>query len=129
MTYRWAADPRGVADVGRYSSASRTPFLCRRVRPQSAGELSGAITKVDWNTPHVYFYVDVKDDKTGRVANWSFEMGAPAVLTAQWLEAVVDEGRRRGEDRGHASPRRQQSRQRAHGNPGGHRPTPGCGIE
>jgi hypothetical protein len=42
--------------------------------------LTGAVTKIEWNNPHVYFYIDVKDAETGRVANWAFEMGAPAVI-------------------------------------------------
>lgn len=42
-------------------------------------KLTGAITKVDWSNPHVYFYIDVEDDK-GNVANWSLEMGAPGAL-------------------------------------------------
>lgn len=44
-------------------------------------KLTGAITKVDWANPHVYFYIDVKDAESGKVENWAFEMGAPAVLT------------------------------------------------
>ena len=43
-------------------------------------KLTGAVTKVEWMNPHVYFYIDVKDDQTGRIANWAFEMGAPAVI-------------------------------------------------
>lgn len=43
-------------------------------------KLTGAVTKVDWTNPHVYFYIDVKDDATGRVNNWAFEMAAPSVL-------------------------------------------------
>jgi len=42
--------------------------------------LSGAVTKIEWTNPHVYFYVDVKDETSGKVTNWAFEMGAPAVL-------------------------------------------------
>ena len=30
--------------------------------------------------PHVYFYIDVRDDSTGKITNWAFEMGAPAVI-------------------------------------------------
>jgi hypothetical protein len=41
--------------------------------------LKGAVTKIEWENPHVYFYIDVKDD-TGKVVNWAFEMGAPAVI-------------------------------------------------
>ncbi len=43
-------------------------------------KLTGAITKVDWANPHVYFFIDVKDAATGKVNNWAFEMAAPAVL-------------------------------------------------
>lgn len=43
-------------------------------------KLTGAVTRVEWMNPHAYFYIDVKDPETGRVANWAFEMGAPAVL-------------------------------------------------
>jgi hypothetical protein len=42
--------------------------------------LTGAVTKIEWNNPHVYFYIDVRDEKTGKVTNWAFEMGAPAVI-------------------------------------------------
>ena len=38
--------------------------------------LKGIITKVDWMNPHVYFYMDVTNEK-GDVANWAFEMGPP----------------------------------------------------
>ena len=43
-------------------------------------KLTGAVTKVEWTNPHVYFYIDVKDEKTGKVTNWAMEMGAPAVI-------------------------------------------------
>lgn len=43
-------------------------------------KLTGAVTKVEWTNPHVYFYIDVRDEKTGKVTNWAMEMGAPAVI-------------------------------------------------
>ena len=43
-------------------------------------KLQGAVTKIEWQNPHVYFYIDVRDEKTGNVVNWAFEMGAPAVI-------------------------------------------------
>ena len=43
--------------------------------------LKGAVTKVEWQNPHTYFYIDVKDEKNGRISNWACEMGAPAVIT------------------------------------------------
>ena len=42
--------------------------------------LTGVITKVDWGNPHVWFFVDVKDEATGTVTNWGAEMGSPNAL-------------------------------------------------
>jgi hypothetical protein len=42
--------------------------------------IEGTVTKVEWMNPHAYFFVDVEDPKTGKVATWSCEMAAPAVL-------------------------------------------------
>jgi uncharacterized protein DUF6152 len=39
--------------------------------------LTGVVTKVEWTNPHVWFYINVKDPKTGEVANWGAEMGPP----------------------------------------------------
>ena len=38
--------------------------------------LKGIVTKVEWMNPHVYFYLDVKDD-SGNITNWALEMGPP----------------------------------------------------
>ncbi len=55
-------------------------------------KLTGAITKVDWNNPHVYFYIDVRDD-AGHVTNWALEMGAPAVLQRSgWKKSMLQIG-------------------------------------
>ena len=39
--------------------------------------LTGVVTKVEWTNPHVWFYINVKDEKTGEVTNWGAEMGPP----------------------------------------------------
>src|SRR2546425_182758 len=39
--------------------------------------IKGIVTKVEWTNPHVWFYVNVKDPKTGEVTNWGAEMGPP----------------------------------------------------
>ncbi len=39
--------------------------------------LKGVVTKVEWTNPHVWFYINVKDEKTGQVTNWGAEMGPP----------------------------------------------------
>jgi hypothetical protein len=43
-------------------------------KPQS---LTGIVTKVEWTNPHVWIYLNVKDDATGEVTNWGAEMGPP----------------------------------------------------
>ena len=55
--------------------------------------LTGAVTKVEWTNPHVYFYIDVKDPQTGRVSNWAWEMGAPSVIArAGWKRSSMKIG-------------------------------------
>ena len=40
-------------------------------------QLTGTITNVKWQNPHVYFYIDVKDEATGKVTNYAVELGSP----------------------------------------------------
>jgi len=42
-------------------------------------KVTGTVTKVEWQNPHIWFYVDVKDD-AGKVVNWAFSGGPPGVL-------------------------------------------------
>jgi hypothetical protein len=54
--------------------------------------LKGIVTKVDWMNPHVYFYLDVKDD-AGNVNNWALEMGPPTLLAkAGWNRNTMKVG-------------------------------------
>jgi hypothetical protein len=42
-------------------------------------KVTGTVTKVEWQNPHIWFYVDVKD-ASGKVTNWGFSGGAPGVM-------------------------------------------------
>jgi hypothetical protein len=42
-------------------------------------KITGVITKVEWLNPHVWFYVDVKDD-AGKVTTWGFSNAPPGAL-------------------------------------------------
>jgi hypothetical protein len=54
--------------------------------------LSGTVTRVQWTAPHVYTYIDVKDDQ-GKTANWKVEMGSPTALTkAGWTKTRLKVG-------------------------------------
>ena len=46
--------------------------------------LKGKVTRVEWQNPHVYYYVDVADP-SGTVVNWAIEVGAPnGLYRAGW---------------------------------------------
>jgi len=54
--------------------------------------ITGAVTKVEWQNPHVWFYIDVKD-ASGKVANWGIEMGSPnGLMRAGWDRNVMKTG-------------------------------------
>jgi hypothetical protein len=54
--------------------------------------LNGTVTKVDWRNPHIYVYLNVKDDK-GASIEWACEGGPPNVLLRQgWTRDSVKEG-------------------------------------
>ena len=42
----------------------------------------GIVTKLEWTNPHVWFYVNVKNER-GVIENWGFEMGGPGALGNQ----------------------------------------------
>src|SRR5690349_13908026 len=55
--------------------------------------LSGPVTKIEWMNPHTFFYVDVTDEKTGKVTNWAMEMGSPNGLMRQgWSRNTMKVG-------------------------------------
>ena len=41
--------------------------------------LEGVVTKVEWTNPHVWIYLNVKDD-SGKVTTWGFSGGPPGML-------------------------------------------------
>lgn len=47
--------------------------------PNKEFEITGTLTRVDWTNPHIYWYVDVKDD-AGNVDTWTFEGPPPGML-------------------------------------------------
>jgi len=56
-------------------------------------QMIGVVTKVEWMNPHVYFYIDVKDETAGKVVNWACEMGSPNALQRQgWTRNTLQLG-------------------------------------
>ena len=42
-------------------------------------DFTGVLTKLDWQSPHAYFFLDVKNE-SGKVENWSFQTYALITL-------------------------------------------------
>ena len=74
--------------------------------------LTGTVTKVEWMNPHVWFYIDIKDDR-GKVKNWGFEMGSPnGLMRSGWTrnsmklgDMVTVEGSRAKDGSNHVNAR------------------------
>ena len=50
--------------------------------------VTGVVKKVEWQNPHIWFYVDVKDT-SGKVSTWGFSGGPPAFLMRQGIKRDV----------------------------------------
>jgi len=51
-------------------------------------KVKGVVTKVEWANPHIWFFVDVKDEN-GNVTNWGFSGGAPGMLQRRGITKDV----------------------------------------
>jgi hypothetical protein len=77
---------------------------------QKPVKMTGTITKVEWQNPHIWFYLDVKNPD-GSVTNWGFAGGAPGQLMRRGItkdqlkigETVVVEGFRSKDGSNNAS--------------------------
>jgi len=54
--------------------------------------LKGVVTKIEWQNPHTYFYMDVTGPDA-KVVNWGLEMGSPNGLMRQgWTRNTLKVG-------------------------------------
>jgi len=56
--------------------------------PDAPVKVTGTIVKVEWLNPHVWFYVDVKDEK-GNVTTWGFSGAPPGALMRRGITKEV----------------------------------------
>ena len=76
-------------------------------------KVTGTISKVEWQNPHVWFYVEVKE-QDGKLTTWGFSTAPPGALmrrgvtkTALRLGSVINvEGARARDGSSNASARR-----------------------
>lgn len=54
--------------------------------------LKGSVVKVEWQNPHIWLYVDAKDEN-GKTSRWQCEGGPPNTLTRNgWTKNALKEG-------------------------------------
>ena len=54
--------------------------------------VTGTVTKLDWMNPHIWVYMDVKD-QSGKITKWQFEGGPPNTLRRNgWSRTALKEG-------------------------------------
>lgn len=54
--------------------------------------VTGVVTKMEWQNPHAFVYLDVKDE-SGKIVKWWFETAAPSALTTRgWKRESVKVG-------------------------------------
>ena len=81
-----------VAALSPFAARAHHSFAAEYDRDKPV-TLTGTITKVEWTNPHARIYLDVKDDATGEVINWDFELGPPNGLMRQgWNRNSLREG-------------------------------------
>jgi hypothetical protein len=51
-------------------------------------KVTGVVKKVEWMNPHIWFYVDVKDE-SGKVTTWGFSGGPPGMLQRRGITRDV----------------------------------------
>jgi hypothetical protein len=52
-------------------------------------KVTGKVVKVEWMNPHIWFYVDGKDETTGKTAVWGFSAGPPATMARRGIKKDV----------------------------------------
>jgi DNA/RNA endonuclease YhcR with UshA esterase domain len=51
-------------------------------------KVTGVVTKLEWQNPHIWYYVDVKNDD-GSVTNWAFSGSSPIQLMRRGINKNV----------------------------------------
>src|SRR5437016_13754046 len=52
-------------------------------------KVTGKVVKVEWMNPHIWFYVEGKDETTGRTAVRGFSAGPPATTASTGIKRNV----------------------------------------
>ena len=60
---------------------------------QNPVTITGTVKKFEWTNPHAFVYLEVKDEKTGKMVEWEVEMMSLNHLSAYgWTSKTVKPG-------------------------------------
>ena len=92
MRTRFAAFAAAAGFVLATATAIAHHSFAAEFDASKALTLKGVVTKIEWQNPHTYFYLDVTGSDT-KVVNWGMEMGSPNGLMRQgWTRNTLKIG-------------------------------------
>jgi len=60
---------------------------------QNPVTVNGTVKKVEWTNPHAFLYIEVKDDKSGKITEWEIElMSLNHLRSYGWTSKTVKVG-------------------------------------
>lgn len=60
---------------------------------QKVMTLEGTVSEFEWTNPHSWLQVNIADETSGELVEWSLEMGAPAALARRgWRPRTLGSG-------------------------------------
>lgn len=85
--------PAALCSLLWFAQASAHHSFVAEFTKQAPIDIDGWVTRINWLNPHVHFYMDVKDKKTGKMTHWDIEMGPPYLLErAGWKRHSIKIG-------------------------------------
>lgn len=93
MRTKFAVVVAGIALLAGMSTLKAHHSFSAEFDASKTFKFTGPVTKVEWMNPHTFFYIDVKDEKTGKVTNWAMEMGSPnGLMRNGWTRNTMKVG-------------------------------------
>ncbi len=90
MRLTWCAV--GLSVLASTSPASGHHSFAAEYDADKPVKLTGTVAKLDWRNPHIWVYLDVRDDR-GDLVRWQCEGGSPSSLRRQgWRKEDVPLG-------------------------------------
>jgi hypothetical protein len=80
----------GVLVTGMTTSAHHSTAMYNTQNPIT---ITGVVKKLEWTNPHAFVYLEVKDEKSGKVTEWEVEMMSLNHLRSYgWTSKTVKAG-------------------------------------